>query len=127
MRYVKQKHKNGCCIASIAMLTGIGYKKIHNLVYQKMVPNLFINGEYWGLELEDILRIFDNLKIKYRLSFKKDFLKLNNNAFVCYKADIGRHAVIWDVKNQKILNPLCKCTKIQKCLDNLEFYIEVLS
>ncbi|MGE3320390.1 MAG: hypothetical protein AB7I18_13940 [Candidatus Berkiella sp.] len=102
MRYVSQKHKNGCAVASLAMLTGIGYDK----VLKKLHPKLKHRQQLVGTTLEQTLRYLYKVKSNFRVVFNKDLKKLKNNAYLSVTTKTGgRHAMVWDAKNQKLIDP----------------------
>lgn len=103
MRYVRQKHKNGCGVASFAMVAGIGYDKAMKIIDPKRVRG----SVYDGTPLEWLLKACSKSSIRYRMIFKKINLKrLKNNAYISYSQPCGcRHAVVWYAKDQEILDP----------------------
>ena len=130
MRFVKQRHKNTCAIAALAMLSGIGYNKIHDIVYKDPILWDTINHEYDGLLLEDIVKTLEKLNIAYKISFKKKGLRrLKNNALITITSSFGRHAVAYDAEKRCIFNPTYKnkITTIEDCMDRFCYYIEILA
>jgi ABC-type bacteriocin/lantibiotic exporter with double-glycine peptidase domain len=107
MRKVKQRHHNGCAIASLAMLTGISYNKSLKLIHPKRKKN----DSLFGCELEDVLRALDKLKVKHRVSFSKSDLFKPKKAMIAVLYNYtdknkARHAVVWI--NKKIIDPIEK-------------------
>jgi ABC-type bacteriocin/lantibiotic exporter with double-glycine peptidase domain len=101
MRYVRQRHVYSCGAASLAMLTGIGYLSIMKMIQPKR------NTKFEGTNLEKCLKVLHKLKIQYRISFNKRLLNsIKNNAYISVQnKNGGRHAVVWDAKNKKVLDP----------------------
>lgn len=127
MRFVKQKHKNGCAIAVLAMLTGIGYDKVYKRVHPKVKAGQSITGTH----IEQVLRFIHKIKRNYKLSFRKiSPLKLKNNAYLSVNTlNGGRHALFWSAKSQNIIDPsgtrsyYMTLNYIKK---NLNYIIEIL-
>jgi ABC-type bacteriocin/lantibiotic exporter with double-glycine peptidase domain len=103
MRMVRQKHKNGCAIAALAMLTGIGYSKVYKKVHPKVKPRQSIVGTH----IEHTLKFLHKVGINYRLSFKKiNIQQLKNNTYLSVNTKCGgRHAMVWDAKSKKLIDP----------------------
>lgn len=114
MKFVKQKHKNGCAVASLAMLSGIGYDKVIKVVHP-FYKNYGQPRRYPGVHIEQVLRSMEKLGLQFRVScLKQDVTKLKNNAIIAvYIAPGSRHAVVWDAKRKKILDPWWKPSKIK--------------
>ncbi len=103
MRQVKQKHKNGCAIAALAMLTGIGYQKVCKKIHPKLKPRQVLVGT----TLEQALRYLFKLKIKHKINFSKiDLRRLKNNAYLSVNTKCGnRHAMVWNANEKKLIDP----------------------
>ena len=139
IKYVKQKHNNGCFIASLAMVTGYSYDKVFKTVYGK---NKNIGKEYPGLTFEHIIRLVDKLNVLYRVSFnKKDLNLLKNNALIVIDYENkkkgfsydehSRHCVVFDSINNRILDSYPKYKKrinvnFDYCFDNFSFLMELI-
>jgi hypothetical protein len=65
------------------------------------------NTKFEGTNLEKCLKVLHKLKIQYRISFNKRLLNsIKNNAYISVQnKNGGRHAVVWDAKNKKVLDP----------------------
>lgn len=127
MRLVKQKHKNGCAIAALAMLTGIGYDRVYKKVHPKVKPGQSIIGTH----IEQVLRFLHKIKINYRLSFKKiSLLNLKNNAYISVNTKCGnRHALVWVAKSKKLIDPQgvrVYYMTLDYIKKNLNYIIEIL-
>jgi len=103
MRYVKQKHVNGCGIASLSMITGIGYDRMMRVVAPKRIPG----AKYGGTTLEQTLKALSKLRIKYRMIFQRINLnRLKNDAYISISQSCGcRHAIVWDAKAKRLVDP----------------------
>jgi hypothetical protein len=103
MKYVSQKHRNGCGVASLAMVTGIGYDRSMKILAPKRKPGSF----YHGTTLEQTLRALTKLRIQYRMVFDHiSFDRIKNPAYISFVQPCGcRHAVAWDPQTKKILDP----------------------
>jgi ABC-type bacteriocin/lantibiotic exporter with double-glycine peptidase domain len=103
MRYVKQIHKNGCAIAALAMLTGVGYNRILKITHPKRKYGRF---RLLGTIMFQTLVCLNKLGIKYKVRYRK--IKINtlkNNAYITVRGADHNHALVWDAKNKKILDP----------------------
>lgn len=107
MRQVKQRHKTGCGPASLAMLTGISYQKALKLMLPKRRPR-----ECACTGIHDMLRAIEKLGLKCDVSFKKvklDSLKKDAMLIVSNprhgKLHTGSHALVWDSKQKRIIDP----------------------
>lgn len=102
MRYVKQRHANGCGAASLAMAAGISYTLAANLIHPKRKKGeLFI-----GTGLEDALKALTDAHIAYRVRFDRKLRNVKNDAYISVDLPCGcRHAVAWDAQNQRVLDP----------------------
>ena len=127
MRVVRQKHKNGCAIAALAMLTGMGYDRVYKKVHPTVKPRQSIVGTH----IEQVLKFLHKIKRPYRLSFKKvNPLKLKHNSYISVNTMCGgRHAVFWSAKSKKIIDPQ-GTRSYYMTLDyikkNLNYIIEIL-
>jgi len=103
MRYVKQKHKYGCGVASLAMAAGIGYDRALKLID----PNREKGAQFSGTHLEQVLAALQKMGFGYKIHFDPTNLgTIKNNAYISFSQRCGcRHAVTWDAKNKKILDP----------------------
>lgn len=102
MKYVRQKHVKGCGVASLAMVTGLSYNDALKLID----PQRQKGKEYRGTALEQVLKAFNDMGVKYRIHFNSKLKDIKNDAYICASLPCGcRHAVAWDAKNKKILDP----------------------
>jgi ABC-type bacteriocin/lantibiotic exporter with double-glycine peptidase domain len=125
MRFVKQKHKCGCAIACIAMLCGIGYNSALEIVHPKRNPRDGVETTF-----ETFLRSLARCNKDYKINFTNlDLNKLKNNACIMITVPNKgfRHAVVWDAKTKKILDPANP--KIRKSFyqKNLSVVVEIIS
>lgn len=100
MRFVRQKHKYGCAIAAIAMLTGVGYDRVMQFKTKS-------GNDYKVTTFNQLIRILNKFKVKYVFSQRKiQLLNLKHNALISVNItpDI-RHAVVWDATRKRILDP----------------------
>lgn len=127
MRYVRQKHKNGCAIAALAMLTGMGYDRVYKKVHPKVKPGESIVGTH----IELTLKFLHKMNVSHRLSFKKrNIRQLKNNAYISVNTKSGRrHALVWNAKSKEIVDPQ-SVRSYYMTLDyikkNLNYIIEIL-
>lgn len=125
MRYVKQKHANSCAIASLSMITGIGYDRMLKIVFPKRKSGDHIRGT----SLEDALRALDKMKVSFRFIFKKiDPRQLKHNAYISINVPAGnRHAIVWDASIKNIRDPhKSKHNGFDYIKKNMNFIIEIL-
>jgi ABC-type bacteriocin/lantibiotic exporter with double-glycine peptidase domain len=102
MKYIKQRHTNGCGVAALAMVTGISYDRALKLIDPKRKSGT----KYPGTSLEQALKTFTKMGIKYQIHFDTKLKDIKNNAYVSASLPCGcRHAVVWDAENKKILDP----------------------
>lgn len=115
MRKIRQRHRSGCTVASLAILLGISYNKALNILYPDHQPYQRIPGD-----LDKIVEAFKRAKVKtiFHMNFSKLFLGSNDNvveiksfknpALLCiYQQDFSKfnHAVVWDPITKKVLDP----------------------
>ena len=125
MKLIRQKHKSGCAIAALAMVANKEYDEIRNLIYPNgtRVRGLSSNRIYTTLEKLNLNVKIDILYLKHH---KYNTL---NNAILNIVTDNGtRHAVVWDSKAKKLLDPGgWGAAKIRKFIKNdLVFVFEII-
>jgi ABC-type bacteriocin/lantibiotic exporter with double-glycine peptidase domain len=136
MRYVKQRHVNGCAIASLAMVSGISYQKAFNL-YNKCDRIYFndngrVKGEVFdGANQAVIMMCLEKLGFNYKVSFKKtNPLNIKNNAFISVLSSDKKnfHAFAWNGKKKMCYDPGgWQYTYTKKYIkSNIRYYIELL-
>lgn len=125
MRFVSTRHDACCGVASIAMVTGIGYDKIRKLIVPKNIPK----GKFHGTTLEKALKTLTKLGKRYKVSFRKiTFTKLKHNAYISINMPCGtRHAIVWNAKTSRIMDPSgFRCVTKEYARTHLNFIIEIL-
>ncbi len=128
MRYVKQKHKNGCAIAAIAMLTGIGYDR----VFQAIRPKKDYGKKYYGTPMDKAINLLNKFNCRYRIFFKRTGLKklknLKGDAYISINTPLGsRHAIVWDASKKRLLDPYRKVSYRKDYVEkHTNFIIEVI-
>ena len=128
MRYVKQKHKNGCAIASLAMILGVGYSQIFKIAR----PKKNFGKKYTGTPMDLAVKILNKYDCKYRIFFKRTGLKklhrLKSNAYISINTPKGgRHAIVWDEENQRVLDPDRKVPYRRDYINkHMNFIIEII-
>jgi hypothetical protein len=111
---IRQKHKNGCVVASLAMLLNIKYDDALRKLHPKRKPRQRVTGT-----AELIAKAFNRMKIP--VAFHNNLIHLafdtgkcinirdiNNPAIICiWLQDVAgaNHAVVWDPEQQKIIDP----------------------
>lgn len=119
MKRVRQKHANGCAVASLAMIADIKYDEALLYAHPNRKP-----GQPTGTPVSNLIDALFELGIACKKTyyarpnpFKKDnpifdFNSLKSDAIViiwCPKSKItkkiSRHAVVWDSTAKKILDP----------------------
>jgi len=103
MKLVKQLHKTGCAIASVAMMANIDYKN----AIKKVLPRKKKNADY-GASVQNIIKGF--VRLGYTPTFyfkaKNKISKLKRNSLLLLKEEANNwHAVVWDAKKKVILDP----------------------
>lgn len=102
MRFVRQRHANGCGAASLAMATGISYKRAVQLIQ----PNRKKGEIFKGALLEETLKALNDIGASYRIRFDHRLRNVRNDAYISISLPCGcRHAVAWDSKTRQILDP----------------------
>ena len=122
MKYVRQKHAKGCGVAALAMVTGVSYDHAMKLID----PEREKGKRFRGTALEQALKAFGDMGVKYQIHFNTKLKDIKNNAYISASLPCGcRHAVAWDAKNKKILDP--DTTEISHNGDRVNFsrqYVE---
>lgn len=134
MKKIRQKHKTGCTVASLAMLLNISYEEALKLLYPDRK-----SGKVAG-SFDLLVETFKREKIKTKFhnnlisvfTGSKDNFKikdLKKPTLVCiYARDIanGNHAVVWDPIKKRILDPgMEKSFPIKWYQDRLTFAFEL--
>ena len=103
MKHIIQKHKNGCAIAALSMLTGVGYNRVFKIVN----PKRKTREEYDGTSAHQVYAALLDLNVKHNITYgKRELLSIKNNAFICVRIKGGGyHAVAWNAKNKRIFDP----------------------
>lgn len=97
MRYVKQRHPNGCVSAAVAMVTGLGYDKIFRMFNPKR------KSRYDGVSIKNLLEMLTKLGVSHR-RIKREELFHKDAIIAIEVAGEDLHAVVWD-NNRKLLDP----------------------
>lgn len=102
MKYIRQRHANGCGVASLAMATGISYDRAMKLI----APNRKKGTVFEGILLEQTLKALNDMGATYRVRFDRKLRQIKNDALISISLPCGcRHAVAWDAKTKQILDP----------------------
>ena len=102
MRYIKQRHANGCGAASLAMVTGVSYKR----AVQIIAPQRKKGEVFKGTLLEEVLKAFTDMGVPYKVRFDRKLRNVKNDAWISISLPCGcRHAIAWDAKNGQIMDP----------------------
>lgn len=104
MKHIKQRHRNTCAIATLAMLTGRAYDKVYKQVFPKRKPG----QRYGGTYLHQTVKFLEKKKVAYKLVSvpRIDFRNLKTPAFISVRISEGHyHAVAWDPERKRILDP----------------------
>ena len=116
LKLVKQKDEYGCVPACIATLANISYEKAKKILHPR--------SHKWndiGVQEKITFKALTKLGFKYRdrkwiISIKE----IRNNSIIVVDHSVygdGAHAVIWDSKKQKVLDPyVCKTRSLKKSL-----------
>lgn len=127
MRLVRQVHTTGCGVASFAMLAGIGYQRALKLVHPKRKK-----GSCACTNPLQVMRALEKMGISFKVSFTKFKLaKLKHNTELSVRTPHGGwHAVVWDVEQQRILDPQHKGGKSKMSNEYIEkhtrYRVEIL-
>jgi len=105
MKFVKQKHKDGCAIASLAMVTGLSYDK----VLHKVHPN-YLKYKCASVKIKNLSKLLCKFNINNELIVPINFKKLDTSALVILISSLTgqkeNHLVVWNYKKQKIYDPI---------------------
>ncbi len=130
MKHVKQRHKNTCAIAALAMVTDRPYDKIYKKIFPKRKPYQRTTGTF----LHQTLNFLNNQKIAYKVVVTgtgKDFRNLKTPAFISVRLGEGHyHAVAWDPERKRILDPAPVPgvrINVKFANDHYRYYIQILS
>lgn len=99
LKLIKQRHKNGCVPASIAMLAGLTYKQILKF----FSPNK--NWSKRGTKVSRAIEIIQKLGLKTKNRKICNLSKLKHNALLVirwYNQDPkdASHAIVWDAETK---------------------------
>lgn len=100
MKLIRQKHKQGCASACLAMIANLSYEDALTLIHPSRKPKTRVTTNL--IRLSEVLKDL-NLKFRVNLDFPL------NPAIVVIKGSTDQHAVIWD--GNKILDPARKIAK----------------
>lgn len=115
IKKIYQKHRNGCTVASLAMLLNISYDEALKLLHPNRKPRQRVSGN-----IETIFDVFIKNKIsvqiynnlKTALGFDTvdivSITDLKNPALIALytREESGKnHVVVWDPESKKILDP----------------------
>jgi ABC-type bacteriocin/lantibiotic exporter with double-glycine peptidase domain len=124
MKKIKQRHRTSCGIACFAMVTGISYNKSIKKVFPRRKP-------YSLLTTNALMLIKALLKLKLDVNCydsERNIYDIKYKAILIIKAKKGDgHAVAWDPKLKRILDPDRKRPlSIKSYNKDLIFVIEVI-
>jgi hypothetical protein len=109
LRQIRQKNPNGCFVAAFATCLGVSYEEAFKLVH----PTMPYDGEYYsyyshGLDPFRAYEIAAKHLRMFREAKERKFRSFKTNAFVTVRwrfAPSLSHAVVWDHKRKRILDP----------------------
>ncbi len=125
MKYIRKRYKNDCAITSLAMLTSIAYEKIRKATHPKRKFGKSIPGTLKST----VIRFLKKRNIKHRIRVNRIKLRdLKHNAYVAYWTPHDeQHAVVWNAKSKKILDPEFPKPRPKSYIDdNIIFVIELI-
>jgi hypothetical protein len=115
MKKILQEHKDGCAVASLAMLLDIDYNKALAILHPKHKSRQKVAGNVLAItsalnSLNKKFVLHSNLGKLFISNFSKqvDIKSLKHPTLLClYTCDLinVNHAVVWDPKTQKVLDP----------------------
>lgn len=114
MKHIRQKHMNGCGVATVAMLLGMTYNQVLKHMYPKRwfwqpVKPFSIGDALWSLGWEYnefVLKYYHIQQITKAAIFIIKWTDEDRSAFPFY--DYETHAVAWDPQTKSILDPALK-------------------
>lgn len=105
MRFIRQKHRYGCGIASLAMLTGLTYDQMLELVYPNRTPGSNLSAiqgaEHLGKIIQDVL----GLKGKVIDPTKTSLSEIKVPTLVWLNDKHAGHLVVWNPEVGQIWDP----------------------
>lgn len=106
MRLVRQRHQRGCASACLAMLTGKTYYQVLNYLHPKRKRNK--RGYDVAIGHKEFFYALSKYGFKPELDWVADITKLEVPAVLAVhlsEVDNNLHAVLWDSKEKRILDP----------------------
>jgi hypothetical protein len=110
MKHIRQKHKNGCLIASVAMVLGITYEAALKLIHPRRKKRKGV-----ALPLIYLLPILKKANIQIKFHFFKwnpdsdiwNIKKMERPTILLIEFDNCNwtHAIAWDPEKKRILDP----------------------
>jgi ABC-type bacteriocin/lantibiotic exporter with double-glycine peptidase domain len=100
LRRIYQRYQTDCFPTCIAMVAGISHRAAMQLVHP-----IRLKGWDYGTSDERGVRILRFLGFKVRKRYIKDFTKLKEVAILELTHEKGRHVVVWDPLQKRVLEP----------------------
>ena len=111
MKRVRQQHESGCVPACIAMLADISYASSIRL-FEKLKIGSHKSFTVWGTTHKQMLKGMQYAGLNpFDRQRKTSLAKLKHNAILVIEHEVygepheRTHAVVWDVKKQRVLDP----------------------
>ena len=114
IKKIRQKHRSGCSVASLAMLLGISYQQALWTLHPNHQPYETVCGDMWTIKdalvrAKAKLIFHSNLGKLHKIDDEEvDIRSFKKPAILgIYQRDISgaNHAVVWDPDTQKVLDP----------------------
>ena len=102
MKYIKQKHKYGCAVACLAMLTDVSYEGALNYLY----PKRKYRSKVAAIKQLETVKTLIELGFNPKVLYPDNLLSIKTKALLVIKGSPGyTHAVVWDPKSKMVLDP----------------------
>lgn len=106
MQQIKKKHRNGCGVASAAMILGIDYDTALKYMHPRYEGQTYFD---YSSRKYHFNRIFEIVKANYKIYDDKKFLSLKYpNILILDFRDVEEnllHAIVWEPINRTVFDP----------------------
>lgn len=105
--FIRQKHKNGCAVACVAMIAKLSYDEALKLVHPFRKPK-----QHTTTGLDQLIHVLDKMHLYPLLREKMKISSIKNVAILVVNCGTSKrpwyHAVVWDPDSKKIVDPYRK-------------------
>lgn len=101
---IRQKHKNGCAVACVAMVAVLSYDEALKLTHPFRKPR-----QHTTTDLDKLIHVLEKLHLGPIIQEKRKISSIKKTAILAINCGSSKrpwyHAVVWDPESKKIIDP----------------------